>query len=137
MVMAKGRGMGKLKLTKAALLVATMVLATTTCYVHAQGTSMFPSSPTRYPESTEVSQALQQAAVCDCSCEAVRPDGTRTSADELLRGTGAQMACSTCCQSDELLQAMSELLPVSCVFYSSVLPKPMPAGSISPSPSPL
>jgi hypothetical protein len=115
-VMAKGRSMGKLKLAKAALLVATMVLATTTCYVDAQGTSstsMFPSSPTRYPESNEVSQALQQAAVCDCSCEAVRPDGTRTSADELLKGTGAQMACSTCCQSDELLQAMSELLPES------------------------
>lgn len=115
-VMAKGRSMGKLKLAKAALLVATMVLATTTCYVDAQGTSstsMFPSSPTRYPESNEVSQALQQAAVCDCSCEAVRPDGTRTSADQLLKGTGAQMACSTCCQSDELLQAMSELLPES------------------------
>jgi hypothetical protein len=115
-VMAEGRSMGKLKLAKAALLVATMVLATTTCYVDAQGTSstsMFPSSPTRYPESNEVSQALQQAAVCDCSCEAVRPDGTRTSADELLKGTGAQMACSTCCQSDELLQAMSELLPES------------------------
>ena len=107
------------KLVKAAFLVAAIAHvfgSATFTHVYAQGTtssSSFPDTPSRYPESDQVSQALQQAAVCDCSCEAIRPDGTRTTPAELLKGNGAQMACSTCCESEELLQAMSELLPVS------------------------
>lgn len=113
----RGRIMGKL--VKAAFLVAAIAHvfgSATFMHVYAQGTtssSSFPATPSRYPESDQVSQALQQAAVCDCSCEAIGPDGTRTTPAELLKGNGAQMACSTCCESEELLQAMSELLPES------------------------
>ena len=85
------------------------------------------TAPTRYP-SSELSEAITASSPssfpssssssssggCDCKCDVVKADGTKAKAEALLDGDGdAQLSCSACCKSSELLKEMSEHLPVS------------------------
>ncbi|UPR02386.1 fibronectin type-II domain-containing protein [Chloropicon primus] len=47
---------------------------------------------------------------CDCSCRAVDTSGQTVPSDLLLENK-AQLACSTCCESNELVDAMAPFLP--------------------------
>lgn len=85
------------------------------------------TAPTRYP-SSELSEAITASSPssfpssssssssggCDCKCDVVKADGTKAKAEALLDGDGdAQLSCSACCKSSELLKEMSEHLPES------------------------
>jgi len=85
------------------------VLAISSAY--AQQTA---SVPVKYP-SNELQQALTSttAQTCQCSCDVVNSqDGSKADTSELL-DQKAQLACSSCCEDDELLDAMAEHLPES------------------------
>lgn len=99
------------KLASKALAIAALVLCSPlVTLVRAQDSGSL-STAVKYP-SSELSQALATPTSCDCSCDAVKADGSKATAQELL-DQKAQLACSTCCESDELLQAMAEFLPES------------------------
>ena len=70
------------------------------------------SSPSSFPSSSSSSSS----GGCDCKCDVVKADGTKAKAEALLDGD-AQLSCSACCKSSELLKEMSEHLPVSFPSY--------------------